>query len=91
MWRRIRIKNRFELEPDGFLCRPVKGVSVFEEPHVILGYIVDEMSGRVDLTQGQFVMVSVIEDVHQIGVERMNLQRRVYSFQTIVNTENPDL
>lgn len=31
------------------------------------------MLGRVDLTQRQLVVVPVVENVHEVGVERMNI------------------
>jgi hypothetical protein len=31
------------------------------------------MSGHVDLTQGELVVILVVQDVHQIGVERMHI------------------
>ena len=31
------------------------------------------MSGGVDLTQSQLVMIPIVEDVHQVGVERMDV------------------
>ena len=31
------------------------------------------MGGCVDLTQGQFVMVFVVQHIKQIGIERVNI------------------
>ena len=42
------------------LLTPVQGVTELEQPHVVLGHVVDQVSGGVDLTQGQFVMVLTI-------------------------------
>ena len=42
------------------LLAPVQGVTELEQPHVVLGHVVDQVSGGVDLTQGQFVMVLTI-------------------------------
>ena len=42
------------------LLAPVQGVTELEQPHVVLGHVVDQVSGSVNLTQGQFVMVLTI-------------------------------
>lgn len=35
--------------------------------------LVNQVLGDVDLTQGQFVMVFVVQHVHQISIERMDV------------------
>ena len=39
------------------LLAPVQGVSELEEPDIVLGHIVNQVTGGVDLTQGQLVMI----------------------------------
>ena len=39
------------------LLAPVQGVTELEQPHVVLGHVVDQVSGGVDLTQGKLVVV----------------------------------
>ena len=39
------------------LLAPVQGVSELEEPHIVLGHVVNQVTGRVDLTQSQLVMI----------------------------------
>lgn len=39
---------------------------------------VDQVSGRVHLSQGDLVVVTVVEDVHEIGVEGMDLLQSPY-------------
>ena len=55
------------------LLAAVKRVAVLEKTDIVLGDIVDEMLGSIDLAQGKFVVVLVIEDVHEVGVERMDV------------------
>lgn len=55
------------------LLAPVQRVSVLEETHIVLGDIVDEVESDVDLTEGQLVVVLVIEDVHKISIERVDV------------------
>lgn len=37
------------------------------------GLLVDEMSGHVDLAESELVVVLVVQNVHEIGVERVDL------------------
>ena len=39
------------------LLAPVQGVSELEEPDIVLGHIVNQVTGSVDLTQSQLVMI----------------------------------
>ena len=39
------------------LLAPVEGVSELEEPDIVLGHVVNQVTGGVDLTQGQLVMI----------------------------------
>ena len=39
------------------LLAPVQRVSELEEPDIVLGHVVDEVAGGVDLSQRQLVMV----------------------------------
>lgn len=38
--------------------------------------LVDQILGDVNLSQGQLVMVLVIQDVHQVGVERVDVLQK---------------
>ena len=51
----------------------VERVGELEETNVVLGHVVDEVPGGVELTERQLVVVLVVEDVHEVGVERMHL------------------
>ena len=39
------------------LLAPVQGVTKLEKPDIVLGHIVNKMTGGVDLTQSQLVMI----------------------------------
>ena len=39
------------------LLAPVQAVPELEEPHVVLGHVVYQVAGRVDLPQSQLVMI----------------------------------
>ena len=39
------------------LLAPVQGVSELEEPDIVLGNVVNQVTSSVDLTQSQFVMI----------------------------------
>lgn len=48
---------------------------------MILGQVVNQVLGGVDLSQGKLVVVSVIEDIDQLSIEWMNiLQNRVRKY-----------
>ena len=55
------------------LLTAIETVAEFQQADVVLGHVVDEVLGRVDLPQGQLVVVSVVEDVHEVGVERVDV------------------
>merc|ERR1719219_3113124 len=55
------------------LLTPVQRVTKLQESDVVLGHVVNEVPGSVDLTQSQLVMVFVIQNIHQIGIERMDV------------------
>ena len=52
---------------------PVQRVTELQEPDVVLGHVINEVPGCVDLTQRQLVMVFVVQNVHKICVERMDV------------------
>lgn len=52
---------------------PIRCVSVFDHADHIPGNRFHQRSGRVDLPQGKFVMVAVVQGVAQVGVERVNV------------------
>jgi hypothetical protein len=43
----------------------VQAISKLEEPDVILGDLINEMTRRAELAQGKLVMVLVVKDVHE--------------------------
>ena len=43
---------------------PVQRVTKLEEPDVVLGHVVNEVPGSVDLTQSKLVMIFVIQNIH---------------------------
>ena len=55
------------------LLTAVEGVAKLQQTHVVLGYVIDEVLGGVELPQGQLVVVFIVEDVQKIGVERVNV------------------
>ena len=44
-----------------------------EQAKLTLGDFIDEVSGHIQLTQGKLVMVSVIQYIQQIRVERVDI------------------
>ena len=55
------------------LLRAIERVSVLEQAHVIVRNAVTNRLGLVDVTEGQLVMITVVEDVHEIRVERVDI------------------
>ncbi|RUP22046.1 hypothetical protein BC936DRAFT_139126 [Jimgerdemannia flammicorona] len=55
------------------LLAPVQRVTKFEQLGVVLGDLVDKMASRVNLAQCELIVVFVVEDVHQVGIERVNV------------------
>ena len=55
------------------LLAPIEGVTKLHQPDVVLGHVVNEVFGCVHLTQSQLVMVPVVQDVHEVSVERVNI------------------
>jgi hypothetical protein len=55
------------------LLAAVEGVSELEEAAIVLGNIVHMVPGRVDLAQGELVVVLVIENVEQVSIEWVNV------------------
>lgn len=55
------------------LLASVKRIAVLEKPDIILGNVINEMPCRVQLAQGELVMVLVVEDIHQVRIERMDI------------------
>ena len=45
------------------LLAPVEGVAELQQTHVVLGYVIDEMLGSVELPQSQLVVVLIVQDV----------------------------
>lgn len=44
---------------------------------------VDQVSGGVHLSQGDLVVVTVVQDVHEVGVEGMDLLQSQYFIKKI--------
>lgn len=55
------------------LLTSVEGVTKLEETDVILGNLRDEVSSSVDLTQGEFVVVLVVQNVEERREERVKV------------------
>ena len=55
------------------LLAAVERVAELHETYVVPSHAVDEVFGRVDLPQRQLVVVLVVQDVHEVGVERMDV------------------
>ena len=55
------------------LLASVEGIAVLQQTDVVLTDLGDNVLGGVDLTQGQFVVISVVQHVDQIGEEGMDL------------------
>ena len=55
------------------LLGTIKRIGVLEQSDVVIGDGVGDTLSFVDVAEGQFVMVTVIQDVHQIGVEWVNV------------------
>lgn len=55
------------------LLAAIEGVPELEEPDIVLGNIVNEVEGDVDLAQGELVVVLVVEDIHKISVEGVDV------------------
>lgn len=53
------------------LFTPIQAVTKLQETNIILGDMVNEMSSRSKLTKSEFVVIFVVQDVHQRGQERM--------------------
>jgi hypothetical protein len=51
------------------LFAPIQTVSKLQQPDVILSDLIDQVSGRVELTESELVMVLVVEDVEEGGEE----------------------
>ena len=51
------------------LLAAVHGVGKLDQPNIVLRHVVYEVLSGVDLTQGQLVVVLVVQDVHEVPVE----------------------
>jgi len=51
----------------------VKRISVLHQSNVIGSNVIYNILSFVDVTQGQLVMISIVKNIHQISVERMNI------------------
>lgn len=47
------------------LLASVETVAEFEETDIVLGYLVDQMPGSTELTESQFVVVLVIQNIEE--------------------------
>mmetsp|Transcript_4667 Transcript_4667/g.9863 ORF Transcript_4667/g.9863 Transcript_4667/m.9863 type:complete len:282 (-) Transcript_4667:279-1124(-) len=52
---------------------PVQGISVLDHAYHIAGYGIAKTLGRVDLTERQLVVIAVVEDVAEVGVEGVDV------------------
>ena len=54
------------------LCA-IQGVSVLEQANVVVGDAVADALGLVDVAEGELVVIAVVEHVHQVGVEGVDV------------------
>lgn len=55
------------------LLAPIQRVTKLQESAIIFCNLINEMASCVYLTKSQFVMVLVVQDVHQIRVEGVDI------------------
>jgi hypothetical protein len=55
------------------LFAPVERVGVLKQSDVILGDAVHDVLGLVDVAQSQLIVITIVENVHEIGVEGMDV------------------
>uniref|UniRef100_A0A0E9WL69 Uncharacterized protein n=1 Tax=Anguilla anguilla TaxID=7936 RepID=A0A0E9WL69_ANGAN len=55
------------------LLTAVQGVPILHQPHIVLGNIVNQILCYVYLSQGQLVVVFVIQNVHQVCIKWVNV------------------
>lgn len=58
------------------MVRNARQLTVFEQAHVVAAQCLDEFFCHVHLSQGQLVVVTVVQDVQQVCVERVNVLQR---------------
>jgi len=51
----------------------IQGITVLQESDVILSDTVDEVTSSVDVAQGDFVMIFVVDDVDKISIEGVDI------------------
>jgi len=56
-------------------------LTVFQHPNVILLDVLHKVTACVQLSQCQFVVVLVVQNVHEVGVERMDFVEAREVFQ----------
>ena len=55
------------------LFTAIERVGEFDETNVVFRNVVYEVLGYVELSQGKLVVVSVVEDVHEVSIEGMDV------------------
>lgn len=55
------------------LFATIHRITILQQSNVILGKVVYQVLGCVDLTKGKLVMVSVVEDVDKVCVEGVDV------------------
>lgn len=55
------------------LLGAIEGISVLEQAHIVVCNAVSDCLGLVDVTERKLVMVAIVQHVHQIGVEGMDV------------------
>lgn len=55
------------------LFAAIQRVTILEQTKIILSDLVDKVASCMELTQGQFVMVLVVQHVHKVGIKGMNV------------------
>ena len=51
----------------------IKRISIFHQSNIIGSNVINNILSFINMTQGKFVMVSIIKDVHQISIKWMNI------------------
>ena len=66
------------------LLAPVQRVSKLEEPHIVLGDIVNQVPGSVDLTKGKFVVI--LKMILKIFLHIRELHQFTLSYRTFIRS-----
>ena len=59
------------------LFSAVEGISILEHTNVVFGELVDDLTCNIHLTESEFVVVTIVKNIHEIGIERVDILDRV--------------